>query len=405
MTAMQATGRDRLDGGTTGRVLIAGGGIAGLAMRRALHRRGVPSLVLERRREPDDAGLAINLPGNAVQALGQLGLGEDLRRVGSPVRRREYRTASGRLLFAIDETAFWGEEAQPHCLRRADLLRLLKRDLDPGDIRDGCGITAIRQGPDGVMAECSDGSVEAGGMLVGADGVHSRVRRSLFADHAPGAAMLSPASWRFMAKNPGVDAWTLWAGTDALFLLIPVGHDDVYGWVSVGKDASQGRSLATSRSAFAPFPRLVRDTLDAVMSQPETLHHSPLEEVRIASWTRDRVVLVGDAAHATAPVWAQGAALALEDALVLAALLAERPDWGNVGLDYEALRRPRVAHVQAMTDRLSRTARMPGWVRNLLLPVIGPRSYRETYAQLRRPVSALRDDGAPRPAASSARLR
>ena len=70
MTAMQAKGRDRMDGGTAGRVLIAGGGIAGLAMRRALHRRGLPSLVLERRREPDEAGLAINLPGNAVRALG-----------------------------------------------------------------------------------------------------------------------------------------------------------------------------------------------------------------------------------------------------------------------------------------------------------------------------------------------
>ena len=68
------------------RVLIAGGGIAGLAMRRALRRRGLPSLTLERRGEPADAGLAINLPGNAVQALGQLGLGDALRRVGAPIQ-------------------------------------------------------------------------------------------------------------------------------------------------------------------------------------------------------------------------------------------------------------------------------------------------------------------------------
>jgi 2-polyprenyl-6-methoxyphenol hydroxylase-like FAD-dependent oxidoreductase len=388
-----------------GRVLIAGGGIAGLAMRRALHRRGLPCLVLERRRDPDDAGLAINLPGNAVQALGQLGLGEDLRGVGAPVRRREYRTDGGRLLFAVDETAFWGDEAQPRCLRRADLLRLLRRDLDPGDIRHGCEITGIEQGPDGVRAEVSDGSVEAGGMLVGADGVHSRVRRSLFGDQALGAAMLSPASWRFMAKNPGVDAWTLWAGSGSLFLLIPVDHDEVYGWVSVGSGAAEGRDLAAFRSAFASFPRLVRDTLDAVLAQPDALHHSPLEEVRISRWTRDRVVLVGDAAHATAPVWAQGAALALEDALVLAALLADRPDWGSVGPDYEALRRPRVAHVQAMTDRLSRTARMPGWLRSLLLPVIGPRSYRETYAALRQPASAMRGAASTVRAASPTGLR
>jgi len=210
----------------------------------------------------------------------------------------------------------------------------------------------------------------------------------VFGDHVLGAAMLASASWRFMAPNPGIDAWTLWAGSGGLFLLIPVDHGEVYGWVSVGKAVAQGRDLATSRNVFAAFPHLVRETLDAVLARPGALHHSPLEEVRIPSWTRDRVVLIGDAAHATAPVWAQGAALALEDALALASLLAERGDWSTVGADYEVLRRPRVAHVQAMTDRLSRTARMPGWARNLLLPVIGPRSYRDTYAPLRVPVSA-----------------
>ncbi|KQP58426.1 FAD-dependent monooxygenase [Methylobacterium sp. Leaf112] len=377
-----------MDDSATRRVLIAGGGIAGLAMRRALQRRGLPSLTLERRRTPADAGLAINLPGNAVQALRQLGLSDALRRVGSPVRRREYRTGSGRLLFAIDETAFWGEEACPHCLRRADLLRLLTRDLPPADLRHGSGIHTVRQVPKGVAIETREGMVETGGFLVGADGVHSRVRRETFGDSVLGAAMLAPASWRFMAPNPGLDAWTLWAGSDGLFLLIPVDHGEVYGWVSLGAAAGRGRDLAAFRTAFASFPRLVRDTLALVSSEPGALHHSPLEEVRIPTWTRDRVVLVGDAAHATAPVWAQGAAMALEDALVLSSLLAGRADWGTVGPDYEALRRPRVAHVQAMTDRLSRTARMPNWARSLLLPVIGPRSYRATYAPLRTPVPA-----------------
>ncbi|KQT60900.1 hypothetical protein ASG52_16785 [Methylobacterium sp. Leaf456] len=101
-----------------------------------------------------------------------------------------------------------------------------------------------------------------------------------------------------------------------------------------------------------------------------------------------RVVLAGDAAHATAPVWAQGAALTLEDALVLADLLAGRSDWSEVGAAYETRRRPRVAHVQAMTDRMSRSGALPGWARRLLLPVIGPRSYRATYAPLREPVIA-----------------
>ncbi|TXM70871.1 NAD(P)/FAD-dependent oxidoreductase [Methylobacterium sp. WL120] len=378
-----------MDDSAAGRVLIAGGGIAGLAMRRALQRQGIPSLTLERRPTPADAGLAINLPGNAVQALGQFGLSEALRNIGSPVRRREYRTESGRLLFGIDEAAFWREEACPRCVRRADLLRLLTLDLPPTDLRPGCEISAVRQMPRGVAVELQDGTAETGGFLVGADGVHSRVRSDTFGASALGAAMLAPASWRFMAPNPGLDAWTLWAGSNGLFLLIPVDHGEVYGWVSVPEAGERARDLAGFRTVFASFPRLVRDTLDAVLAQPGALYHSPLEEVRIPSWTRNLVALVGDAAHATAPVWAQGAALALEDAVVLATLLAERMDWDMVGLEYEALRRPRVAHVQAMTDRLSRTARMPAWARNLLLPLVGPRSYRATYSPLRTPVSAL----------------
>lgn len=367
------------------RVLIAGGGIAGLAMRRALHRRGLASLTLERRHDPADAGLAINLPGNAVRALAQLGLTDRLRAVGSPIRRREYRTHSGRLLFAVDEDAFWGAETRPHCLRRSDLLRLLDLDQPPGDLRRGSGVAGIRQDPRGVSVTLGDGSLEAGALLVGADGVHSAVRRGVFGAQGPAAAMLASASWRFMAPNPGIDAWTLWAGAGGLFLLIPVDRGEVYGWVSVG--AGGNPDLAAARAVFAPFPLCVRETLEGVLAKPDAVHHAPLEEVRIPRWTQGRVILAGDAAHATAPVWAQGAALAFEDALVLADLLAERGDWSTVGPRYEAARRPRVDHVQAMTDRLSRTARMPGWARNLLLPLIGPRSYRATYAPLRVPVS------------------
>ena len=374
-----------MDTQQAGRVLVAGGGIAGLAVRRALHQRGIPSLTLERRGEQADAGLAINLPGNAVRALSQFGLLDLLRAVGAPVRRREYRTERGRLLFAVDETAFWGTEAGPHCLRRADLLRLLEDDLAPDDIRRGVAIATVRQDPQGVTAELADGSTERGGLLVGADGVHSAVRRSLFGEQALGAAMLASQSWRFMTPNPGIEAWTLWAGAGALFLLIPVDRGEAYGWASVSAGRERGSDPAAIRGAFAPFPRVVRDTLDAVLSRADAVYHSPLEEVRIPTWTRDRVVLLGDAAHATAPVWAQGAALALEDAQDLARLLAERTDWNHVGPDFERLRRPRVAHVQSMTDRLSRTARLPDWARNVLLPVIGPRSYRATYGPLRTP--------------------
>ena len=98
-------------------------------------------------------------------------------------------------------------------------------------------------------------------------------------------------------------------------------------------------------------------------------------------------MLIGDAAHATGPVWAQGAAMAMEDALTLAELLGRTPadEWGEVGAEFERIRRPRVEHVQAATDRMSRLAALPGWVRDVTAPLLGPRAYREAYGPLRTP--------------------
>jgi 2-polyprenyl-6-methoxyphenol hydroxylase-like FAD-dependent oxidoreductase len=128
------------------------------------------------------------------------------------------------------------------------------------------------------------------------------------------------------------------------------------------------------RSTFDHYPKPVRTAVSSVLADPSSLYHSPIEEIRLDSWHRSRVVLIGDAAHATAPVWAQGAALAAEDALVLAELLTTRDDWATVGGEFERRRRPRVEHVQKMTDRLSRTAGLPGWLRDAILPLAGPRT-------------------------------
>ena len=108
--------------------------------------------------------------------------------------------------------------------------------------------------------------------------------------------------------------------------------------------------------------------------------------MRCPHWSSGRVAVIGDAAHATAPVWAQGAALALEDALVLAALLAGGRDWSALGAEFDRRRRPRVDHVQAATDRMSRLLRVPIRVRDLLAPIAGPASYRAAYSPLREPV-------------------
>ncbi len=359
------------------RVLVVGGGIAGFALAQALHARGIGFLVLDRLSGPPDAGLGVNLPGNAVAAVGALGLGAGLARLGTPVRRREYRNARGRLLFSVDEESFWPEGSRSRCVRRGDLLDLLRSGLPAGSVRWDAPVTAVHDG--GV--DLADGTTEPGGLVVGADGVHSVVRRAVLGDTGLRSALLSAASWRFMAPDPGIGAWTVWSGTHGSILLLPVGDGEVYGYASATRGGPVPADPSWLTQAFSRYPAPVPQVLESVYA----LYHSPVEEVRVPTWSRGRTVLVGDAAHATAPVWAQGAALAVEDALVLAEILATQADWASVGPAYERRRRPRVDHVRAMTDRLSRAARMPAWFRDTVLPAIGPGTFRATYGPLRTP--------------------
>lgn len=109
----------------TSRPLVVGGGIAGFSLLRALSLHGVPCTLVERLATPPGSGLGLNLPGNALRALATLGLADEVVQRGMRIRRREYRNQVGRLLFAVDEEAFWGEVGPSVCLRRGDLLDIL----------------------------------------------------------------------------------------------------------------------------------------------------------------------------------------------------------------------------------------------------------------------------------------
>lgn len=354
-------------------VLVVGGGIAGLALARSLRRWNVPVTVAERSAD-DSGGLAVNLPGNAIAAFAALGLAEELQKIGRPTQRREYRTRRDRLLFTVDEDAFWGPEARPRCVRRSDLLALLAEGLDT-TVRRPLDVAAVRPQPDGVEVDFAGGTREHYGFVVGADGVRSTVRAT-----GTRASLLSAASWRFMAPNPGVDCWTVWSGRGGAILLIPVDDSQVYGYASATGGGPVSADASWLHTTFANYPATVRRVLDTLTD----LYHSPVEEVRTTNWSAGRCVLIGDAAHAAAPVWAQGAALAVEDGLVLAELLATVP-WDEAGATYTDLRRDRIAHVRAATDRFNRAAALPPWLRDLIVPALGPRTYRDTYSRLRHP--------------------
>ena len=365
-------------------VLVVGAGVAGLALARALSLRGRSCSLVERRAAPsDDEGLGLNLPGNAVAALAALGVADEVVARGVRVRRREYRTASDRLLFAVDEEQFWGAGHPSVCVHRGDLLEVLRGGIDT-DIRWGGAVESVQDGSADARITFASGKVEAYDLVVGADGVRSRVR-SAVGGEVPKPSAMTRSSWRFVVANPGVECWTAWSGAGGTLLLIPVDTGRVYGYASSTRRSTDA-TATWLRTAFTGFPTVVRAAVDAAVAGAGTLYPAPVDEVRCDRWSRGRIVLIGDAAHATGPVWAQGAALALEDALVLARLL-DREDRSGVGDELLRARGARVAHVQAMTDRMSRLAGLPEQLRDVLAPVLGPRTYAATYGPLREPVA------------------
>jgi prepilin-type processing-associated H-X9-DG protein len=219
----------------------------------------------------------------------------------------------------------------------------------------------------------ADGHVERHGFVIGADGVRSTVRSSLFPGQQSRPAIVSTAAFRIMAANPGDASYTIWSGAGSAFLLIPVDNDEVYAFAS----ATGGRHVAADpewlSQTFANYP----DAVKAVVV------YSPIEDLCINQWTRGRVALIGDAAHATAPVWAQGTALAAEDALTLADVLAGG-DWDAAGVRYQERRRERVRHVQEVTDPFSQALALPQEIRDLRMPVAGPKAYHQAFGPLRQ---------------------
>ncbi len=193
-----------------GRVLVVGAGLGGLATARALAGHGIECRVVERRPDRSDHGLALNLPGNAVAALQCLGAAAGVLEAGVHIARREYRTAGGRLLFAVDEGAFWSDVAPSVCAPHAVVVDALSAGVA---VEWGVGATSVDQQPDGhVRVSLPDGSEEVADFVVASDGVHSTVRSSM-TNASPRPSAMTNASWRFVTDDPGISCWTAWTGT------------------------------------------------------------------------------------------------------------------------------------------------------------------------------------------------
>jgi 2-polyprenyl-6-methoxyphenol hydroxylase-like FAD-dependent oxidoreductase len=359
-------------------VLIVGGGVAGLALTQALRRREIKAEVVERMPEWETSGTGLYLPGNSVRALDELGIWAELAARANPIVRQRVLDHRGRQLADIDVRSYWEGVAACVAIRRAVLHEALRAGSVAVPVRLGLSVTALDDDGEAKRVRFSDGTTGAYDLVVGADGVHSTIRG--LAVGGPAARHVGQASWRFVAEGfPEIDDWTVMLGRGRAFLTVALGDGSVYCYADVNTNEAPDAHGTEWRELFAgfgdPVPRLLQHAGDA--------YFAPIEEVVPPAWTAHRVVLVGDAAHASSPNMAQGAAMALEDALVLADALATSKDIEHALTDYQRRRTPRIAWVQERTHRRDRTRNLPPIIRNMTLRLAGERIYHSNYRPLR----------------------
>jgi len=366
------------------RMLVVGAGIAGLATARALGQAGFQVEVVERQPRWRHPGAGMYLPGNSTRALDELGLADAVRARAVEITSQRFCDHRGRLLCEVDLAQLWGAVGLCLALPRAELHDVLLAGAG-GTIRMGVTATAISQRAGRVAVTFSDQSSGDYDLVIGADGIDSTVRRLAFGDDTA-ARPVGQVGWRFVAPcPPGVTAWSVLLGRRAAFLTLPIGSGRVYCYADVvaPRDAAAAAAdeAARLRALFASFAEPVPTILRA-LDHTAVVHTSVIEEVAIASWVRGRVVLVGDAAHATSPNMAEGAGMAVEDALVLAQCLAVEPAVPEALARFERRRRPRTDWVRAQTHRRDHTRYLHPTVRETALRVFGRRILRGNYRPL-----------------------
>lgn len=340
---------------------IVGGGIGGLTLGAALGRRGHGFTIIEQAPRFTRIGADINLTPNAVRALDGIGLGDMLRNAGArPTHRvsRTWDTGAETSRLAMSDTAEERYGAPQLTLHRADLLDALEAAVPPTSIRFGSRVTAIENAADGVRATLADGSVATFDVLVGADGIHSVARTTLFGQEHPrftGVVAYRAVIPRERLDLPSLDQFTKWWGPNpqSQIVVFPISAGrEIFVFATTAQDEWRHESwtmpgdVEELRSVYADFHPDAR----AVLAGCDSVFKTALyERDPLPNWSNGALTLLGDACHPMMPFMAQGAGMAIEDAVILSRCLSDlAPDIGVPAAlrRYEAVRLERTSRIQ-----------------------------------------------------------
>ncbi|MFF0501898.1 FAD-dependent oxidoreductase [Nocardia aobensis] len=360
--------------------LVIGGGVAGPVAATALRAAGIEATVYEAYPGPAyNIGSALGFAPNGLAALDVIGAGDAVRAIALPIRRMvmslghrdiELPTAAGlEPLHAIDRSDLH-QVLHDHAVEAGVAVEYSKR------------LVGVEEHRDGVTARFADGSTATADIIVGADGIKSRVR-TLIDPNAPGAdytGMLGFGAYTECSAAVPPETMVFAYGRNAYYLYWPMPD----GRIAWGANLPQKQYLSLTEAREVPAEQWLR-TLREVYAEDtpgaDLVRNTPPEELVVTGglhimppvphWYRDRMVLVGDAVHAPSNSTGQGASLAIESAVQLARCLRDFDSPATAFAAYERIRRPRVEKVAARGAKINQSKTV-GPVMRRMMPLVMP---------------------------------
>lgn len=305
------------------KVLIVGGGIGGQSAAIALSKAGIEVEIVEIKETFNVYGVGIIQQANALKALDRIGIADESMRRGSPYGQIKMFTAGGHSVGVAGPPPL-GKYPSHNGVSRKILHELMFEEAQKLKIpyRMGLTVAEIENGESGVKVTFTDGTKGTYDILVASDGIYSKTRNMIFGQMEPRYMGLSV--WRYpFPRHKNLDTGYMYYGRRSKIGLIPMSEDSMYMFMvtAEGDDPAlaHGNLASMMREYMDEFPAEIPKDLAPQITENDLVNYRPLEVLHLpAPWYKNRVIIIGDAAHATVPQLGSGAALAIEDAVVLA---------------------------------------------------------------------------------------
>ena len=337
------------------RVVIVGGGIGGLFAANALIARDIEVAVYEQAPTIGEIGAGVFLTPNSVRHLQRIGLEPAVEKWGARVgHESRYFRHDGAPIAPVQVTDSSGWNAT-FGMHRADLVDMLASALPTGTVRSGHRCSGFEQDSETARVSFANGASAEADVVIAADGIHSELRPYVFPPSSP--VFHGSVAYRGLVPHERMpdwptDRWQMWLGKGRHFLAFPVRAGKLINYVGfVPTDEVMKESWSAPgdpdvlRQEFAGWDPRIEELLSEVQV---TFRGALYDREPLPVWTRERLSLLGDAAHPMLPHLGQGANQSIEDGIALATILgrADRATVPSALLTYERLRRERVAQVQ-----------------------------------------------------------